>query len=319
MFMVRVEAMPIVSPVECNVAQEILFDLWYLDSGCSNHMIGNLEFFSSLDKSFQTKVTLGIDIQVIVLGKGSINILTKQGEKNVMPDVYYFSGLKQSFMSTRQLLQKGYKIYMEDNHCVIMDRYPSNQRIAKIQMTSNIMFPLTLKLAIKRKTMQVVGKAKDVYSDTAFKVESEEVSAHSSKEGKFSVRSFKKQGTELQATFHSEVQDDPWLWHFIFGHLNFGGLNLLHTKDMVKVFPLIEKIEIICEGFIFGKKHRESFLVGKLDRGKTPLEIVHLDIFGPMQTPSIGGTTYFLTFIDDFSRKTWIYFLKHKSDALGSF
>jgi transposase InsO family protein len=38
-----------------------------------------------------------------------------------------------------------------------------------------------------------------------------------------------------------------------------------------------------------------------------------------MQSPSIGGSTYFLAFIDDFSRKTWIYFLKHKSDALGCF
>jgi transposase InsO family protein len=38
-----------------------------------------------------------------------------------------------------------------------------------------------------------------------------------------------------------------------------------------------------------------------------------------MQTPSIGDITYFLTFIDDFLRKTWIYFLKHKYDALGCF
>jgi hypothetical protein len=38
MFMVHAEAMPIVSPVECNVAQESPCDIWYLDSGCSNHM-----------------------------------------------------------------------------------------------------------------------------------------------------------------------------------------------------------------------------------------------------------------------------------------
>jgi hypothetical protein len=69
-------------------------------------MIGNLELFSSLDKSVQTKVTFGIDIQVIVLGKGSINILTKQGERNVMSDVYYVSSLKHNLMSTGLLLQK---------------------------------------------------------------------------------------------------------------------------------------------------------------------------------------------------------------------
>jgi len=83
MFMVHVEAMPIVSPVECNVAQEIPCDIWYLDSGCSNHMTWNLELFSSLDKSVQTKVTLRTNIQVTILGKGSINILTKQGEQKI--------------------------------------------------------------------------------------------------------------------------------------------------------------------------------------------------------------------------------------------
>jgi hypothetical protein len=52
-----------------------------------------------LDKSFQTKVTLGTNIQVIVLGKGSINILTKKEEQKVMHDVYYVYGLKHNLMS----------------------------------------------------------------------------------------------------------------------------------------------------------------------------------------------------------------------------
>jgi transposase InsO family protein len=178
------------------------------------------------------------------------------------------------------------------------------------------MFPLTLKPTKKKNTTLVVDKGKSVQLDTAFTTESahstnEENSAHSIKKG--------ENGTEMKATFQSEIQDDSWLWNFRFGHLNFGGLKLLHTKDMVKGFPLIEKPERICEGCIFGKQHRESFPVGKSYREKAPLEIVHSDICGPMQTPSIGGSTYFLTFIDDFSRKTWIYFLKHKSDALGCF
>jgi hypothetical protein len=47
-----------------------------------------------------------------------------------MFDVYFVSRLKHNLMSTRQLLQKGYIIYMEDNHCVIMDKCPTNQLIA---------------------------------------------------------------------------------------------------------------------------------------------------------------------------------------------
>ena len=81
---------------------------------------------------------------------------------------------------------------MEDNHYVIMDRYPSNQLIARIQMTSNKMFPLTLKPSMKRKTMQVVGKERDAQSKIEFKAERKKVSSHSSKEGKGSVCSFKE-------------------------------------------------------------------------------------------------------------------------------
>lgn len=62
-------------------------------------MTRNLELFSSLDKSIQTKVTLETDIEVTILGKGSINILTKKGEQKVMSDVYYVSGLKYNLMS----------------------------------------------------------------------------------------------------------------------------------------------------------------------------------------------------------------------------
>ena len=65
----------------------------------------------------------------------------------------------------------------------------------------------------------------------------------------------------------------------------------------------------------FGKQHRNTFLVRKSSRAHAPLEIVHSDICGTMHTPSMGGCNYFLTFIDDFTRKTWVYFLKHKSDA----
>ena len=65
------------SPIECNVVQESPHDIWYLDSGCSNHMTGTLNLFSSLDNSVQTDVTLGNNVQVNVLGKGTFDILTK--------------------------------------------------------------------------------------------------------------------------------------------------------------------------------------------------------------------------------------------------
>ena len=99
--------------------------------------------------------------------------------------------------------------------------------------------------------------------------------------------------------------------------MNFGGLNLLHTKNMVKGFPLVDKPKRVCEGCIFCKQHSKAFPVEKSYRAYTPLEIVHSDICVTMKTPSIGSCNYFLTFINDFTRKTSVYFLKHKFDAFG--
>ena len=86
------------SPIECNVVQEIPHGIWYLDSRCNNHMTGNLIFFSNIDKSFQTVVTLGNNVQVIVLGKGTVGILTKQGDSKYIPDVYHSEGLKHNLL-----------------------------------------------------------------------------------------------------------------------------------------------------------------------------------------------------------------------------
>ena len=52
---------------------------------------------------------------------------------------------------------------------------------------------------------------------------------------------------------------------------------------------------------------------------KTPLEFVHSDLCGTMQTQSLAGSHYMLTFIDDFTRKTWVYFLKFKNEVFEKF
>ena len=103
------------SPLEFNDVQEIPCGIWYLDSGCRNHMTSNLNLFSSLDNSVQTDVTLGNNVQVIILGKCTISTLTKQRERKIIPDVYYVEGMKHNLLSIGQLIQKFYRFYIEDS------------------------------------------------------------------------------------------------------------------------------------------------------------------------------------------------------------
>ena len=115
-------------------------------------MTGNLNFFSSLDNSVKTDVTLGNNVQVTVLGKGTVDILTKHGESKYIPDVYDVEGLKHNLLSIGQLIQKAYRFYMEDDHCVMKDKRPINKLIAKVSMTRNHLFPLRIVPDIKGKT-----------------------------------------------------------------------------------------------------------------------------------------------------------------------
>ena len=112
--------------------------------------------------------------------------------------------------------------------------------------------------------------------------------------------------------------DESWLWHCRFSHLPFKSLNLLHKQSMVKGLPVIHEQSSSCEDCIIGK-HQRVNLPTSTSKAKEHLEIVHTCLCGPMHIQSIGGSFYFLTFIDDFSRKIWVYFLTNKSKTFSIF
>nr|KYP66220.1 Retrovirus-related Pol polyprotein from transposon TNT 1-94 [Cajanus cajan] len=114
-------------------------------------------------------------------------------------------------------------------------------------------------------------------------------------------------------------KDQSWLWHLRFGHLNFKGLDLLSKKAMVRGLPCITHPNQVCEGCLLGKQFRLSFPKESDSRAQKPLELIHTDVCGPIKPRSLGKSNYFLLFIDDFSRKTWVYFLKEKSEVFENF
>ena len=70
---------------------------------------------------------------------------------------------------------------------------------------------------------------------------------------------------------------------------------------------------------LLGQQHTLPFNFGKSRRARYLLKLVHTELVGPMQVTSIGGSTYFITFIDDFSHRTWVHFLKNKYEAFNKF
>ena len=112
---------------------------------------------------------------------------------------------------------------------------------------------------------------------------------------------------------------DVDLWHQRLGHLNMTQLKQITGKDMATGITMSPCNTLFCEGCIEGKMFRKPFKSNGEVRAKHRLELVHSDVCGPMQTQSIGGSKYFVTFIDDFTRCCKVYFMKSKAEVLEKF
>ncbi|CAL9001533.1 unnamed protein product [Prunus brigantina] len=124
---------------------------------------------------------------------------------------------------------------------------------------------------------------------------------------------------EMHIAYMASLCHSTTLWHRRLRHLNMSSLRLLQEQDMVAGLPKIKAVKGVCEGCVLSKQCREAFPREATIRASTPLELIHSDVCGPMQTTTKAGNRYFLTFIDDCTRMCWVYFLRHKSEVLSVF
>jgi hypothetical protein len=116
-------------------------DIWYLDSGCSNHMSGNRKLFFTMDESFKSKIKLGDDKALEFFAKKVMEVHTKEGMKSVK-DIYYTPQLKNNLLSVGKLCEKNYKVVFENEKCIIYDKNKGNRVVTVVPMSKNRMFPL---------------------------------------------------------------------------------------------------------------------------------------------------------------------------------
>ncbi|RDY12808.1 hypothetical protein CR513_02345, partial [Mucuna pruriens] len=180
--------------------------IWFIDSGCNNHMIGRKDWFSSINSSFPDEVKLGNNCALKVAGKGTVKLLINE-IMHLVNDVFYVPELKNNLSNMGQFLEKGLSIKMKQNKCEV---FQGENLIFETFMTTNQMFAI-----------------------------------------------FVKSG----------------LFHNCF--------------------------EVII-GVLFNY-------------------LIHSDICGPINPTSNVNKRYILTFIDDLSKKVWVYFLVEKGEALDVF
>ncbi|GJS47083.1 retrovirus-related pol polyprotein from transposon TNT 1-94, partial [Tanacetum coccineum] len=107
-----------------------------------------------------------------------------------------------------------------------------------------------------------------------------------------------------------------WLWHKRLSHLNFKNINNLAKHNLVSGLPSLtfskDKNCLACEK---GKHHRASFKTKRSFSINKSLHILHMDLFGPIKPQTISHNQYTIVIVDEYSRYTWVFCLKKKSDA----
>ncbi|GKA51382.1 putative ribonuclease H-like domain-containing protein [Tanacetum coccineum] len=112
--------------------------------------------------------------------------------------------------------------------------------------------------------------------------------------------------------------DESNKWHRRLGHVNFKNLNKLMKGNLVRGLPSkIFQNDHTCVAYQKGKQHKAACKAKVVSSISQPLQLLHMDLFGPTSVRSINHTTYFLVITDDFSRFNWVFFLRTKDETSG--
>jgi hypothetical protein len=127
---------------------------------------------------------------------------------------------------------------------------------------------------------------------------------------------YKLKGHSNSAMVHDIVNPSE-LWHRGFSHLHYKSLSVVR-KIVTNLSEIQAEPDSVCKGCAQGKNVKHSF-PNSNSRAKGFLDIVHSDVCRPMLIASLSGYVYYVSFIDDYSRKTWIDLLKEKNEVFAKF
>ena len=115
------------------------------------------------------------------------------------------------------------------------------------------------------------------------------------------------------------LEEPAWLWHARLGHVNFRAMRLLVEKGMAAGVPMTSHPEQLCHGCLAGKQSRRPFPNATSFRASKPLELVYVDLCGPITPATPAGNKYFMLLVDDYSRWMNVFMLRSKDQACDAF
>ena len=121
---------------------------------------------------------------------------------------------------------------------------------------------------------------------------------------------------EMSCFYSKASAKDSWLWHKTLSHLNFKTMNSLVKRELVRGLPQMEFCkEGLYEACEEGKSKKASHQSKDMTNISEPLQLIHMDLFGPVNVMSMSRKRFVLVMVDDYSKYTWVLFLHSKNET----
>ncbi|GKE05200.1 retrovirus-related pol polyprotein from transposon TNT 1-94 [Tanacetum coccineum] len=273
--------------------QVVQIVLWYLDSGCSKHMTGDRSQLRNFVKRFIGTVRFGNDHFGAIMGYVDY-VIGNSVISRVVQIVLWTNDHFGAIM--------GYRDY------VIGDSVIS--RVYYVEVLGHNLFS--------------VGQFCDSDLEAAFRKHTRFVQ---DLDGVDLIKG--SRGTNLYTiSIEDMMRSSPicllskasksksWLWHCRLNHLNFGTLNDLDRKDLVRGLPRLkfekDHLNSVCQ---LGKSRKATHKPKTINTITEVLHTLHMDLCGLLRVQSINGKKYIFVIVDDYSRFTWVKFLRSKDET----
>ena len=289
-------------------------DGWYLDSGATHHLtnnIENLQISEEFKGTDQLVISNGQGLSITHIGHAflshrSSNFLSTH-TKIALKDILLVPSITKNLLSISKLTSDnpitvefcGNVCFVKDINGQILLQGLAERSLYKLLLSSNSSFPLSTSHLYHTQLNKRVSM----------------------------LSSFQNFDSFTKACYHSVSNkckakfDAITLLHRKFGHPS--SVKLMHFLKSCKHLKVSKKDVVsltnsLCEACQLGKVHKQNFLATET-KIKGVLKLIHTDIWGLLPTVSRNGYKYYISFVDDYIRYTWIYPLKLKSQAFEVF
>ncbi|KAK1606171.1 hypothetical protein QYE76_029844 [Lolium multiflorum] len=129
-----------------------------------------------------------------------------------------------------------------------------------------------------------------------------------------------KESPSFSTCLMAAKHDEGWLWHRRLGHVNMRNLKQLLKGEHIEGLTGVSfEKDRVCSACVAGKQLKKKHPIKSIVTTSRPLELLHLDLFGPSHYDTLGGSKYGLVIVDDYSRYSWVFLLKSKDETHREF